>query len=265
MGPQPQGIGNEVLFEIVDDHIAVITLNRPQARNAINGVIAEAIDHLVKHIEADEAIRVAILTSAHDRVFCAGADLAEIAAGRSHLLMTQDGGFAGFCFAQRAKPWIAAVRGFALAGGCELALSCDMIVASDDAQFGLPEVKRGLFAGAGGVFRLPRALPRNIALELLATGDPMSVARAYELGLVNRVAPPAEVRQCALTLARAIAVNAPMSVRESLTVARAAANLPEAEIRAFSDAASAKVFASADAREGPSAFLEKRAARWLGR
>jgi enoyl-CoA hydratase len=265
MSVEPPAIGHDVLYEVIDDHIAIVTLNRPKVRNAINGAVTQALAHLVKRIEADDAIRVAILASSNDRVFCAGADLAEISAGRSHTLMTAEGGFAGFAFAPKSKPWIAEIRGFALAGGCELALSCDMIVATDDAQFGLPEVKRGLYAGAGGVFRLPRFLPRNIALELIATGDPIGVARASALGLVNRVAPLAEIRETALALARAISVNAPLSVRESLTIARQAAEQAEAVIRISSDAASDRVFASEDAREGPLAFLEKRPAHWIGR
>lgn len=264
MERQPDMEQDIVVFDVVDDHIAIVTLNRPRVRNAVNGELTQALAKLVKDIEADERIRVAVLASSNDRVFCAGADLAEIAAGRGHTLMTPEGGFAGFEYAPRTKPWIAEIRGFALAGGCELALACDMIVATDDAQFGLPEVKRGLYAGAGGVFRLPRYLPRNVALELIATGDPMSVARAYELGLVNRVAPLSEIREATLSLARAIAANAPMSVRESLTVARRAAEVSEDVIRPVSRAASDRVFASEDAREGPTAFLEKRPPRWVG-
>ncbi len=255
---------SEVLFEIVDQAIAVVTLNRPRVRNAINGALAQKLDEAVKRVEQDAAIRVAILTSSNDRVFCAGADLSEIAAGRAETLSTPDGGFAGFATHFRTKPWIAAVRGSALAGGCELSLACDMIVASDNAQFGLPEVKRGLFAGAGGVYRLPRALPRHIALELIATGDPLAADRAFVLGLVNRVVPLDQVMEAARTLAGAIAANAPLSVRESLGVARLAADLAESEIRTLSQQASERVFASNDAKEGPLAFLEKRAARWSG-
>ena len=264
MSSQPEGVGREVLFETVNDHVAIVTLNRPGARNAVNANVATAVDHLVERIEADDDIRVAILASSHERVFCAGADLAEISAGRGHLLSTENG-FAGLAYAPRTKPWIAEVGGFALAGGFELVLSCDMIVASTEAQFGLPEVKRGLYAGGGGVIRLPRALPRSIALELIATGDPMSAARASELGLVNRLVRSTELRSAALALAGAIAVNAPLSVRESLAVARRAAEQTEIDARAHSEAVAARVFASEDAREGPIAFLEKRPARWVGR
>jgi enoyl-CoA hydratase len=255
---------SEVLFDIIDGAIALVTLNRPRVRNAVNGALAQQLDAAVKRVERDPAIRVAILTSSNDRVFCAGADLSEIAAGRAATLSTADGGFAGFADHFRTKPWIAAVRGSALAGGCELSLACDMIVASDNAQFGLPEVKRGLFAGAGGVYRLPRALPRHIALELVATGDPLAADRAYALGLVNRVVPLHQVLEAARTLAASIAANAPLSVRESLRVARLSADLPEAELHQLSRQASARVFASDDAKEGPLAFLEKRPARWTG-
>jgi len=255
---------NEILFEIVDQAIAVVTLNRPRVRNAINGALTQKLDAAVKRVERDPSIRVAILTSSNDRVFCAGADLSEIAAGRADTLSTEDGGFAGFAHHFRTKPWIAAVRGSALAGGCELSLACDMIVASDNAQFGLPEVKRGLFAGAGGVYRLARALPRHIALELIATGDPLPADRAYALGLVNRVVPLDQVLEAACALGAAIAANAPLSVRESLAVGRLAADLAEKDLFVLSQQASERVFASNDAKEGPRAFLEKRAARWSG-
>ena len=178
MSEQPEGVGREVLYEVVDGHIAVITLNRPEVRNAVNPQLAAACEYLIRKVEADDDIRVAILTSSNDKVFCAGADLAAISSGNGAGIATKDGGFAGFVDAKRDKPWIAAVKGYALAGGGELCLACDMIVASEDAKFGLPEVKRGLFAGAGGVHRLPRALPRNIALELVATGDSLGAQRA---------------------------------------------------------------------------------------
>lgn len=261
----PEGFGREILMNIVDGHIAVITLNRPEARNAVNVALAEALAYAVGQVETDDTIRVAILASSHEKVFCAGADMAEIAAGRGPLLQTEEGGFAGFVNSKRTKPWIAAVKGHALAGGCELALACDMIVASESAQFGLPEVKRGLFAGAGGVYRLPRALPRNIGLELVATGDPLGAQRAAAFGLVNRLASPDGVLEEALNLARAISANAPLAVRQSLLVARLAAEKTDAELRELSRAEGAIVFASEDAKEGPRAFFEKRAPNWIGR
>ena len=253
-----------VLYEVVDDHIAVVTLNRPEARNAVNGAVAEALEAIVIKIEATREIRAAILTSSRDAVFCAGADLAAIAAGGGREVATDKGGFAGFCAAPREKPWIAAVEGAALAGGCEIVLACDMIVASEAARFGLPEVKRGLFAGAGGVYRLPRRLPRNIGLELVATGDPLGAERAYAMGLVNRLTPPGGVRAAAIELAKAIIVNAPISVQESLRVARLCQDMTEEELDAVAQSAMSRVFATKDSREGPRAFVEKRPAVWTG-
>ncbi|MDO7842158.1 enoyl-CoA hydratase-related protein [Sphingomonas immobilis] len=261
----PAAVGKEVLFEIVDDHVAIVTLNRPEKRNAVNAELARGVQWIVKQVEADDAIRVAIITSSLESTFCAGADLAEIAAGRGALIAPDGDGFAGFNDAKRDKPWIAAVRGACLAGGFELALACDMIVAADDARFGLPETKRGLFAGGGGTFRLPRAIPRNVALEMLATGDPISAERAYALGLVNRLVPSAGVLGAARDLAGAIASAAPVSVRETLKVARLVSDRSEAELRALGDAASKTTSATEDAREGPRAFLEKRAPVWAGR
>ena len=252
-----------VLFEIVDDHIAVITLNRPRVRNAVNGAVARALEAAVTKVEGTREIRAAILTSSLDTVFCAGADLAAIANGQMDFV-TERGGFAGFVNAQRKKPWIAAVEGAALAGGCEIVLACDMIVASENARFGLPEVKRGLYAGAAGVYRLPRRLPRNVALEVIATGDPLDAGRAYALGLVNRLTPAGGVRAAAIELAKAIIVNAPVSVEESLRIARLALDYDEAELEARSAEARDIVNSTRDSREGPRAFVEKRPAVWVG-
>ena len=265
MSGRPESIGREVLYERAGAHVAVARLNRPDKRNAVNGAVAAALDWIVKETERDADVRVVILASSSDAAFSAGADLAEISAGRGHTLSTPDGGFAGFVTHPREKPWIAAVAAPALAGGCELALACDMIVAAETARFGLPEVKRGLYAGAGGVFRLTRRLPAAVAFELIATGEPIEAPRAHALGLVNRCVPAARVFDEALALAEAITANAPLSVRESLKVARQSFDLPEAELWALSHRVSARVFSSEDAREGPLAFLEKRAPVWKGR
>lgn len=265
MAQAPEGIGKEVLFDVGGDFIATITLNRPEKYNAVNGAIADAMDWAVKEVEARDDIRVAILTSSNTKVFCAGADLSEISKGRAHTLSTQDGGFGGFTYAERETPWIAAVNGAALAGGCEFALACDMIVASETSKFGLPEPKRGLLAAAGGVYRLARALPRHIALEMVVTGEPLDAARAYDLGLINALAPVEGVLDRARDIATSIAVNAPLAVRESLKVARVAADHPEEELRAASGKAAKRVFSSQDAREGPRAFVEKRAPLWTGK
>jgi len=265
MSEAPSGIGKVVRYEKRDDHVAIITLDRPEARNAINGEVAHAMDYLVDLTEGDADVDAVILASSHDRVFCAGADLAEISRGNAQLLSTERGGFAGLVKAKRAKPWIAAVRGAAFAGGCELALSCDMIVASDDSRFGLPEVKRGLFAGAGGPFRLVRGLPRNVALELVSTGDALEGARAFAFGLVNRLVPADRVLDAAIELAGAITVNAPFAVQQSLAITRIASEMTEEEYWEAAAAYRDRVFAHEDAQEGPRAFLEKRAPRWSRR
>jgi enoyl-CoA hydratase len=253
-----------VLVDVVEDHIAIVSLNRPRVRNAVNGALAQALEAALIRVETTRAIRVAILTSSQDAVFCAGADLSVIAAGRGLEVNTEQGGFAGFVSAKRVKPWIAAVEGTAFGGGCEIVLACDMVVASEAARFGLPEVKRGLFAGAAGTYRLPRRLPRNIGLELVATGDPLDARRAHAFGLVNRLTPAGGVRAAALELAKAIAVNAPVSVQESLRVARQCQDLDEAELEALAQTCMKRAFATQDAKEGPRAFVEKRPPVWTG-
>lgn len=254
-----------VLLERRGDHIALVTLNRPQARNAINAASAQALQGIVAATEADPDIWAVVLTGAPCGTFCAGADLKEVAAGRGPELFTDPGGFAGLTDAARTKPWIAAVNGRALAGGCELVLACDLVVAAADAAFGLPEVQRGLFAAAGGAYRLPRALPRNLALEMIATGEPIDAARAHALGMVNRLVAADKVLDSAIELAAQVTRNAPVAVRESLAIARAAADLSDAELKAASAAARNRVAATDDYREGPRAFIEKRAPRWTGR
>ena len=253
-----------VLFE-ADGHVALVTLNRPEKRNAVNPALSAALEAIVRRIEADPDIRVAILSSSHARVFCAGADLAAVSAGKALGIETAAGGFAGFVYAQRATPWIAAVEGLALGGGCEIALACDMIVASDAAAFGLPEVKRGLLAGAGGVYRIGAVLPRNVANELIATGEPLEAARAYHFGLVNRLVPSGGAVAEAKALAASIAANAPLSVQYSLQAARAAAGLPDGAGRPIAAERFAALRSTADYKEGPRAFVEKRPPVWTGR
>ena len=264
MSQKPESVGNEVKYE-VSNHVAVVTLNRPDKRNAVNGAVASALGWICEETERDDDVRACILTSSLESTFCAGADLSEISKGNAGALSTKEGGFAGFVKYPRTKPWIAAVRGNALAGGCELPLACDMIVAAVNSRFGLPEVKRGIFAGAGGVFRLPRALPRNIALEIVATGDPLPADRLYQLGLINRLVPSDQVLGEAEALAQQIGVNAPLAVRKSLEVARQAYDGTESDLWKASNEASGIVFSSEDAKEGPRAFLEKRAPVWKGK
>jgi enoyl-CoA hydratase/carnithine racemase len=254
-----------VLFETVAPHVALVTLNRPEARNAVNGDVARGLDAAVARVEAEDDIWLAILTGAGPHAFCAGADLKEVAAGRGAALYTERGGFGGFVRAPRTKPWIAAAQGHALAGGLELLLACDMAVAAEGATLGLPEVKRSLVAAAGGVFRLPRYLPRAIAFEMIATGEPIPAARAAALGLVNAAVPAERVMEAALALAARITVNAPIAVRESLAIARRALELDDNALWELSGTASRAIRETEDFQEGPRAFIEKRAPRWVGR
>lgn len=255
-----------VTLERLPGHVALVTLNRPEARNAVNGAVASALEAIVDETEADPDVWAVVLTGAGRGVFCAGADLKEIAAGRGAELFTQWGGFAGFTHVERrCKPWIAAVNGKALAGGCEIVLACDLVVAAVDAAFGLPEVKRGLVAAAGGMYRLPRALPRNLALELIMTADELDAPRAHQYGMVNRLAAVDQAVEEALALAGRITRNAPLAVRESLLVARSAGSLDEIELVEMSWRAQEVVARSDDYKEGPRAFIEKREPRWTGR
>lgn len=256
---------SDILFEIARPHVALVTINRPEARNAVNSAVATQLDAAVKRVEADPDIWAAVLTGAGGVAFCAGADLRQVSEGGMDGLYTPDGAFAGFVKHRRDKAWIAAVEGFAVAGGCELALSCDMIVASEQSTFALPEVKRGLVAAAGGVYRLPRAVPRAIAVELIATGDRITARRAAELGLINHVTETSGAVEGALALAERICVNAPIAVRESLKVARAALDHDDDTLFQMGLEAQEVIKLTEDFQEGPRAFLEKRAPNWLGR
>jgi enoyl-CoA hydratase len=256
-------MADEVRYD-VDGHVATITLNRPEQRNAVSPELTTALDEAMGRFEADAEVWVGILTGAGPN-FCAGADLKALGAGRAAELVTERGGFAGFVRYPRTKPMIAAIRGFALAGGTELVLACDLVVASTDAAFGLPEVTRGIVAAAGGLFRLPRALPPARALELILTADRLGAAEAHRLGMVNHLAEPDDVVGRARELADRICRNAPLAVRESLAVARDALLLSDDEGWERSAAAMERARTSQDAREGVTAFLEKREPRWTGR
>lgn len=253
-----------ITIENAAPHVVLVTFRRPEARNSINGSVAKALDAIVKQVESDPDIWVAILTG-EGVAFSAGADLKEVAAGRLDDLYTPDGEFAGFVKHARSKLWIAAVEGFALAGGCELALACDLIVAAEGAVFSLPEVTRGMVAAAGGIYRLARVIPRNIAIEIIATGDRLTAERATQLGMVNRLVPNGEAVTAALSLADRITANAPIAVRESVNVARSAFDLNDDALFQMGLAAQERVKQTEDFKEGPVAFIEKRPARWAGR
>lgn len=246
------------------DRVLLLTLDRPEARNAIDAATTSAIEEALDRFEADPDLWVAIITH-RGPVFCAGADLKAVASGGGRGIESPRGGFAGICARQRTKPVIAAIEGAALAGGFEIALACDCIVASSGASFGLPEVKRALVATGGGPFRMMRQLGPKVALELVMTGDPISATRAYELGLVNRVVAPGTTVDAALALAAAINANAPIAVRESRAVALATLDHTDAEMWAIAKEAMQRNLQSEDFQEGPRAFVEKRAPVWKGR
>ncbi len=243
-------------------HIELLTLNRPEARNAMNRSTAIALSTALDEIEIDPDVWVVVLTGAGDKAFCAGMDLKGFANGE---FPATDKGFGGMTQRDFPKPIIAAVNGSALAGGLELMLSCDMVVAADHAKFGIPEAARGLVAGAGGLIRLPKRIPIAIAYELALTAEPIDAQRAYELGLVNRVVAGADVVNAALELAARIEKNAPLAVRVSKSVMKQAVELSEEDAWKINNAAFGEIGRSSDAMEGAIAFAEKRAPNWQGK
>jgi enoyl-CoA hydratase len=257
-----------VTFE-ARDRVAVITLNRPDARNAINGDVAQAMEAAIDAMEDDDGIWVGIIQANTEGqtnpVFSAGADLKAINSGAGASLATARGGFAGFTYRERKKPVIVAVDGLATAGGCEIVLAADLVVATTRSAFGLAEVKRNLVAGAGGLFRLPRAIGRSAALEMILTGEPLPAQRAYELGLVNRLVGPGEATDEALRLAGQITAAAPLAVWESRKVVLASATEDDDTLKQMTDRAIGAVMRSEDISEGLTAFIEKRPPQWKGR
>ncbi|MCU9848240.1 enoyl-CoA hydratase-related protein [Defluviimonas sp. WL0024] len=245
------------------DGVAVLTLDRPEQRNAVNAALAADLRDAVARFEADDAARVGVLAGA-GRVFCAGMDLKAFLGGERDAILFAENRFAGFVDAKRTKPMIAAVNGAALAGGLEIALACDLIVAEEGAVFGLPEAGIGIFAVAGGPFRLARRIPPGRALELALTGASLGAEEAKALGLVNRLAPKGEAVAVARALAQEIGRNAPLGVSATLRLTHAALLERDAELFALSEELWPAVAASRDAEEGPRAFAEKRTPKWAG-
>ncbi|MGI5284277.1 crotonase/enoyl-CoA hydratase family protein [Nonomuraea polychroma] len=253
-------MSDEVLVE-ESGNVAIITINRPRARNAVNGAVARGIASALDELDARPDISAYVLTGA-EGTFSAGMDLKGFLTG--DFPVVEGRGFGGLTEAPPKKPLVAAVEGYALAGGFELALACDVIVASSAATFGLPEPKRGLVAGAGGIMRLPRRIPYHVAMEIALTGDHYPAFRLYELGLVNRITEPGAALEGALELARKIAANAPLALAATKKVIIESQDWSLEEMFAKQGAIINPVFGSKDAMEGAAAFAEKRAPHWKG-
>jgi crotonobetainyl-CoA hydratase len=249
-------------------NVALITINRPAASNAVNGAVSTAVGDALEQAKLDPEVRAVVITGAGDRSFCAGADLKAIAR-RENLYHPDhaEWGFAGYVHHFIDKPTIAAVNGTALGGGTEIALGSDLVVAGAGATFGLPEVKRGLIASAGGVFRIVDQLPRKVAMRLLFTGEPITAAEAAKWGLINDVVPDGTVVDAALALAAAITVNAPLSVQASKRIAYGVDDdvITDEEPKWDRILRELKtLLRSEDAKEGPLAFAQKRQPVWKG-
>jgi enoyl-CoA hydratase len=242
--------------------VLLITLNRPDARNAVNLAVAEGLAAAVDALDGDDDVSVGVLTGAGG-AFCAGMDLKAFVAGEQPFV--EGRGFAGIVQRPPRKPLIAAIEGFAVAGGLEVALACDLLVAARGAKLGVPEVKRSLVAAGGALLRLPQRLPYGVAMELALTGDPITAERAAELGLVNRLADPGGAVDEALALAAAIAANGPLALAATKQILAAQRDWDEEAFWARQGEIAGPVFASQDAREGATAFAEKRPPRWTGR
>jgi enoyl-CoA hydratase len=254
-------VTDSVLVE-ARDRVLIMTLNRPQQRNAMDGDAARALAAALDRLDADNELTVGVLTGAGG-TFCSGMDLKAFLTG--DLPEIPGRGMGGLTETPPRKPLIAAVEGWALAGGFEMMLACDMVVAAEGARFGVPEVKRALVAGGGAALLLPRRLPMAIAMELLMTGDPIPAVRAYEVGLVNRVVPDGCALDGALELAAAIAANGPLALRVTKQIALRSLDWASREQWDRQRELLAPVFGSADAREGAAAFAEKRSPQWTGR
>jgi enoyl-CoA hydratase len=252
---------SEVVFSTVDDGIAVLTINRPEARNAVNGEVARGLAAGLDDLDARKDVSVIILTGAGG-YFSAGMDLKGFLTG--DLPVVPGRGFGGFVEQPPAKPLIAAVEGYALAGGFELALACDLIVASEEARFGLPEVSRGLAAAAGGLIRLRTRIPYHLAMEVALTGEHFAAPVLREAGLINSLVPAGQALEGAKKLAGRVAKNAPLALAASKRVIIDSADWNSAEAFGKQRALTDPVFSSADAREGALAFAERRTPEWKG-
>jgi enoyl-CoA hydratase len=250
-------MADEVLVED-RGRVRLITLNRPEAKNSVNNALGEALVAAVAELDANDGLTAGVLTGAGGG-FSAGMDL------KAFAKEGPPASFGAFLRDGSAKPLIAAVEGFALAGGLEIALTCDLIVAARGVKLGIPEVNKGLFAAGGGLFRLPARVPYGVAMEMALTSDPITAEQAHELGLVSRLAEPGKAAEVALELAERIARNAPLAVAASKQVIRQSQGLTEAEAWKLQAPLSARVFTSEDAKEGPRAFAEKREPDWTGR
>ncbi len=247
-----------VLVTCPGEHIALVTLNRPDKANAVDAALTEALSRAVHALEDDADVRAVILAAAGCGIFCAGADLAVVLAGQQAALFPADGGFAGFVQVPRRKPWIAAVDGAALAGGFEIVLACDLVIATPRARFGLPEVKWGLLAAAGGVQLLPKRIPPALAREMILTGQPIDAATALRLGLVNRVVEPDALIAEAMAMARAIAANAAGSVQTSVTLIRAVLDEHAADIWGETERLGHQLAAGPEAADRIGQFVNRR-------
>jgi enoyl-CoA hydratase len=244
------------------DRIMVITINRPEQRNAVNGAVAQGVGAAVRELEDRDDLSIGVITGAGG-TFCAGMDLKAFLAGED--VTAQDRGLAGICQVPPRKPMIAAVEGWALAGGFEIVLACDMVVAASNAHFGIPEVKRGLVAGAGGLLRLPRRIPANLANELALTGEPLPATEAHRIGLVNRLTEPGAALAEARALAAQITPNGPLALAATKRVLSQSPDWNSEEAFDRQWELIEPVITSLDAQEGSRAFAEKRLPQWKNR
>ncbi|WP_373081883.1 crotonase/enoyl-CoA hydratase family protein [Zhongshania sp.] len=253
---------NDEVIVSVEDGVMLVTLNRPKAKNSVNLAVAKGIAAAMEELDSNASIRCAIITGA-DNTFCAGMDLKAFVSGE--MPFVEGRGFAGLVEAPPKKPLIAAIEGYALAGGFEIAITCDLIVAASNAKFGIPEVKRGLAAAAGGLMRLPRQIPTRVAKEMALTGEFIDAARGYDLGLINKVVEPGTALDAAKEMAKLIAANGPMAVIASKQVIDESQDWTVAEMYAEQQKIIEPIFSSHDAIEGATAFAEKRAPNWQGK